>query len=392
MPEPRPLRLAVVTRRYPPLIGGAERLMSYLADALADAGADVTVLTSAAPGLPAGIVPTGRGNLNLERLATSTARFVGTWRYMANLRRRLRRGRFDLAYVSMLKHDAYAALGVARRIGMPVVLRPEGAGVTGDLAWQAWGRGGRAIGRRCRQADAFVAISPAIRLELLGAGYDPSRIIDLPNGVPVPASPWQRRADWQEMPMAAFVGRLAPEKGLSTLIEAWPAVLAARPGARLVLVGEGPERPALATLIARLGLFQSVSMPGPSDDPSAILRRVDVFVLPSIEEGMSLALLEAMALGVPVIASAIPGNAALISDGTHGRLAPPGNPAAWSAALLSQWADPAAAEIQAHAARSRVIDRYSITAVARRHLELFGRLVGARGDSPRADSPHVGFG
>ncbi len=110
-----------------------------------------------------------RGRLTVERLATSRLRFWGTWLYMRNLARWFRRNPVDLAYVSMLKHDAYVAVEAGRRLGFPVVLRPEGAGATGDIAWQSWGDFGRKIGRRCREADAFVAISRAIEAELQDA-------------------------------------------------------------------------------------------------------------------------------------------------------------------------------------------------------------------------------
>ncbi len=81
---------------------------------------------------------------------------------MRNLARWFAAHPVDLAYVSMLKHDAYVAVEAGRRQGFPVVLRPEGAGATGDLAWQTWGKFGRQIGNRCKQADAFVAISREI--------------------------------------------------------------------------------------------------------------------------------------------------------------------------------------------------------------------------------------
>ncbi len=144
----RTLKLALVTRRYPPLIGGAEKVLSYLAEALAAEGADVTVVTSRIPGLELAAredVPvidrraknrdkSARGRLTVVRLETSRLRFWGTWRYMRNLNRWFRENPIDLAYVSMLKHDAYAVIGAGRRLGFPVVLRPEGAGATGDVA------------------------------------------------------------------------------------------------------------------------------------------------------------------------------------------------------------------------------------------------------------------
>jgi len=372
------MRLALITRRYPPLIGGAEKVLSYLAPALAREGAEVTVLTSRTPG-PASAaveeVAAAPGQLTVVRLATSRLRFLGTGLYMRNLRRWLDRNPIDLAYVSMLKHDAFVTIAAGRRHGFPVVLRPEGAGATGDLAWQSWGRFGRTIGRRCRRADAVVAISGAISSELLAAGYDATRIHELPNGVPVPDPPWRCRPDCRAAPRAVAVGRLAPEKGHATLVAAWPRVLAAHPRARLTLIGEGPERPALEALVDRLGLRAAVELPGPMTDPGAALRAADLFVLPSREEGMSIALLEAMALGLPLVASAIPGNRRLVHDFKDGRLAPPDDPDALARVVLEQWADVDRAVHMGRAARRRVVDEFSIAAVARRHLELFRRLV-----------------
>jgi glycosyltransferase involved in cell wall biosynthesis len=302
-------------------------------------------------------------------------RFLGTWQYMRNLKSWFAHNRIDLAYVSMLKHDAYVAVGAGRQWGFPVVLRPEGAGATGDLAWHSWGRFGKRIADRCRQADALVAISPAILTELLAAGYDPARIHSLPNGVPVPEEPWRPRPGWRDGPHAVFIGRLAPEKGLGVLLEAWPAVRTQHPTGRLTLIGEGPQRSALEARVDRLSLREIVWLPGAVADPTATLREADLFVLPSIEEGMSIALLEAMALGVPVVASAIPGNQGLVTDGVHGRLAGPNDAEALARAIIAQWADLDRAQKQATAARRRVIDEYSIAAVARRHLDLFERLV-----------------
>ena len=240
-----PLKLALVSRRYPPLIGGAEKVLSYLASALVAEGAEVTVVTSRIPGL--GLAAKEEqpivssidaklegahlpATLTVERLETSKLRFLGTWRYMRNLRQWFREHPVDLAYVSMLKHDAYSVLGAGQRLGFPVVLRPEGAGATGDIAWQSWGNFGRRIGRRCRKAAAFVAISKPIEHELREAWCKgtmrPSRLRDtlhtvptepriqaIPNGVPIPEVPWQRRTNWRAAPHAMFVGRLAPKKG-----------------------------------------------------------------------------------------------------------------------------------------------------------------------------------
>jgi glycosyltransferase involved in cell wall biosynthesis len=385
-----PLKLALVTRRYPPLIGGAEMVLSYLAEALAQAGADVTVLTSRAPGtesLPRyeeKAIPgsEGKGRLTIFRLATSRLRFIGTFLYMRNLRQWYGVNPIDLAYVSMLKHDAYVTVGAGQALGFPVILRPEGAGATGDLAWQAWGNFGRRIGKRCRQADAVVAISREIARELGQAGYDSKRIHELPNGVPVPDVPWQRRPNWRAAPCAVFVGRLAAEKGLDTLIRSWPTVRKAYPEARLILHGEGPERRHLEELARSLGLDvgpgQAINLPGIAVDVNARLRDADLFVLPSKEEGMSIALLEAMALGIPAVASSIPGNRRLICDFKHGRLVLPADPLALARIITEQWADYDRAFHMSRAARTRVVHEFSIAAVARKHISLFEEMIDKR--------------
>jgi glycosyltransferase involved in cell wall biosynthesis len=152
-------------------------------------------------------------------------------------------------------------------------------------------------------------------------------------------------------------------------------VVPAFPAARLIVIGDGPERPALEAQIARLGVGGVVELAGSVDDPVARLRDADLFVLPSGEEGMSVALLEAMALGIPVVATAIPGNQRLIEDNRFGRLVPPGDPAALARAIVGQWTDFDRAVQMGRAARGRVVQEFSISAVAQVHLALFQRLV-----------------
>src|SRR5262249_52242168 len=119
-----------------------------------------------------------------------------------------------------------------------------------------------------------------------------------------------------------------------------------------------------------------VELSGAAPDATAPLRDVDLFVLPSREEGMSIALLEAMALGVPLVASAIPGNRRLIGDFKQGRLAPPDDPEGLARVISEQWADFDRAVHMGRAARSRIEQEFSIRIVARKHRELFQELVG----------------
>jgi glycosyltransferase involved in cell wall biosynthesis len=407
------LKLALVTRRYPPLIGGAERVLSYLAVALSAEGADVTVLTAQAPGpkhIPKGLksfpgyqelpaIEHLRNGLKVQRLPTSTVRWWGTWLYMNHLRHWFHENPVDLAYVSMLKHDAYVVISAGEKAGFPVILRPEGAGATGDVAWQSWGNFGRRIGYRCRQATAFVAVSEEIERELQSAWTTGTmraslldhlarrtphqlRVAKIPNGVPMPAEAWSCRLGWSASPRAVFVGRLAPEKGLDTLLNAWPLVRDEFSYASLIIVGDGPERSALEGQAREHGLSlgpgEAVHFAGSAAVGADLIRQGDLFVLPSREEGMSIALLEAMALGIPVVASSIPGNCRLVSDGEHGRLTPADDSNQLAQVIIGQWKDFDNAMRMGQAARRRIEADFSIEAVARKHLELFQQILGCK--------------
>jgi glycosyltransferase involved in cell wall biosynthesis len=383
-------RLALVTRRFWPLVGGAEMVMANLAAELREMGAEVTVVTAQwDPSWPAEVV---HREVPVVRLPNPPQRGWGTLRYMMALNRWLRRHRdtLDLVYVSMLKHDAYAALQTLARSPVPIVLRSEGGGVTGDCHWQRTARFGLRIRRRCQQADAVVAPSPAIAAELAEAGYPVSRTWLVPNGVAVdgPRSDAARLAARRVLgeshpdlctldstPVAVFTGRLHEAKGLRDLIRAWPMVMLRWPQARLWLIGDGPDREELFELILDLGLRDSVFMPGAFDDVQDVLAAADVFVLPSYEEGMSLSLLEAMARGVPIVASDIPGNRLLVDHQDQGLLAPVRDPVRLAQTIHEVFAAPRSALRRAAQAHERVRERYSLRRMAETHLALFETLI-----------------
>ena len=386
-----PQRVVLVTRRFWPLVGGAEKAMVDLAAQLRARGWPVTVLTARwEESWPERIelyqVP-------VVRLPQPRRRIWGTARYLLALRHWLRRqrGEYDLVYVSMLKHDACAALSAG--CSAPVVLRAEGAGQTGDAAWQEASRLGRIIRRRCRRADALVVPSRQIEEELCGAGYAPARIRRIPNGVPIPPPlDNDRRLAAREAlatahtslyvppggPLAVYAGRLHPGKGLEDLVAAWMKVLVSWPYGRLWLAGEGPHRAALTGQINRLGLSGRVVLAGVFQQVDELLAAADLFVLPSYEEGMSLALLEAMAAGLPIVATNIPGNRELVDHGRHGLLVPPGRPEQMAEAILRILEEPSAAEAMGRAARGRVIAGFSLDQMIDRHLDLFCELLSSR--------------
>jgi glycosyltransferase involved in cell wall biosynthesis len=148
----------------------------------------------------------------------------------------------------------------------------------------------------------------------------------------------------------------------------------------LVLVGDGPEREALQQQTHTLGIADRVHFAGAVDDPADHLRAADAFILPSVAEGMSNSLLEAMATGLPCVASEIGGNVDLLRDDQSGHdlgwLVPPdAPPAAWSVAIIEALSGSATALARGAAVRERVLAQFAIEVVVDRYLELYRRIL-----------------
>jgi glycosyltransferase involved in cell wall biosynthesis len=175
-------------------------------------------------------------------------------------------------------------------------------------------------------------------------------------------------------PRVVFTGRLHPQKNIDLLIEAWPEVTRAT-GASLVLVGDGPDRPRLEGRARELGVADRVAFAGHVADAAEYLRGGDAFALPSVAEGMSNSLLEAMATALPCLASDIGGNDDLLAEGPCGVLVPPGDRAAWVDALIRTLSDPDAARARGAAARERVLREFALPVVVDRYLDLYRRML-----------------
>ena len=384
------LRLALVTRRFWPLVGGAEMAMANLAAEFRRQGHSVRIVTGRwEKHWPQEMV---HREVPVTRLPHPRTRGWGTLRYMYSLSAWLHREKsnFDAVLVSMLKHDAYCAVGALKDTSVPVILRGEGAGPGGDCFWQQSARFGLRIRKRCQAASAFVAPSDAIAMELREAGYAAGQIARIDNGVaiPPPQSPSTRNAaraalgdanhDLRLEPnakLAVYTGRLHRDKGLLDLINAWRPIAERWPSARLWLAGEGPQREELFRRISDLDLKYRICLPGAFDDTEEVLEAADMFILPSYSEGMSLSLLEAMAAGLPAIASDIAGNRALVADDQSGLLVPPRDVRALSLAVVRLIEQPALRAALGSRARQDVQEKYSLEKMGREHLELIRRCI-----------------
>jgi glycosyltransferase involved in cell wall biosynthesis len=363
-------------------------VMANLSQQFLQQGAEPLILTAMwEPDWPTDLV---HREVPVVRLSQPRTRGWGTWRYMRQLGRWLlaNRDRYDVIFVSMLKHSAYTAINVGQKLGVPVLLRAEGAGQTGDCQWQQEARFGSRIRTRCQQAAGVVAPGQQVAEELLAAGYPADRIHHLPNGVSLGTDRSKATRDAAREVLAevnpglqlndggklvVFTGRLDRNKGLLDLVDAWAEYNRKHPTSRLWLIGDGPDRDMVFDRVEQRDLRGRVVLPGSFDDVDVILQAADLFVLPSYAEGLSLSLLEAMAQHLPVVASDIPGNRQLVDNQVHGRLVPVRDPVALARVIEAALAEQGASAEMAEAAFQRVRQSYSLETMALGHLELFSQ-------------------
>lgn len=171
------------------------------------------------------------------------------------------------------------------------------------------------------------------------------------------------------------VGRIEPVKDHAGLVDAFAKLIRARPAladrARLAIIGDGALRDSLLTAAEDAGISELCWLPGHRDDISALLRSLDVFVQPSLAEGISNTVLEAMASGLPVVATRVGGNVELVHDGETGRLVPSGDPNALAAALGDYLADPVMRAQHGATARQLTVDEFSFPAMMRNYAALY---------------------
>jgi glycosyltransferase involved in cell wall biosynthesis len=171
--------------------------------------------------------------------------------------------------------------------------------------------------------------------------------------------------------IVGVVGRLEPEKGHPTLIDAWPLVLKAVPGACLLIVGEGSRRDALEHQVAELGIGRRVIFTGRRDDVPSVTAALDVAVLPSYREAQGLTILEAMALSRPVVASNVGGIPEMVEDGRTGLLVPTHDHEALAAAITRLLLDHPLADMLARAGHDLVHERFCVELMVRAIEDLY---------------------
>ncbi|MBN1884270.1 MAG: glycosyltransferase [Candidatus Krumholzibacteriota bacterium] len=209
------------------------------------------------------------------------------------------------------------------------------------------------------------------------------RLVTIPNGVALapfgalpPREECRRRFRLPVgVPVVGTVGRLVPVKEHRLLVEAFASLHEAHPSAHLAILGEGEERGAIEDRAAELSLNENVSIIPATPDVATFLGGLDIFVLSSRSEGMPMTLIEALAAGVPAVATAVGGVPEVIEDGRTGMLVPPGDSGALAGAIAALLDDPVRAAALGGAGRAAVRERFGAALMTERIEELYDRLL-----------------
>lgn len=371
-----PLKILFLNYEYPPIGGGGANANAYLFREFARMpGLRIDCVTSTTAAQDEVVLLAD--NITLYRLAVGKKQ-LHYWtqgevlRWLWRARRQVRRLQHENAYD--LCHAFFAfpsgAIAWGERGHCPYLVSLRGSDVPGfNPRFAAQYVVLKPLFRRIwRQAQAVVAnseglrqlalrLTPELPLQVIPNGIDTSEFFPAPGGV----SP---------DPRILCVSRLVERKGVQHLIEAFPAILQAEPGAHLTIIGEGNLLEPLRRRVVELGLAKAVVLAGhvPHAELPAYYRQAGLFVLPSYYEGMSNTVLEAMASGLPIVASGEGGREELLRE--NAALVPFADPAALAAILVALLRDPVRRAVMGAVSRD-LAENFSWLAVAQRYVDIY---------------------
>jgi len=371
----------VVVNNFPGAgLGGGEVLTLAIARGFLDAGASVHAVV--VPGSGFGARAAAEGVLVTEAPQSPSQVLAASRAIAAQIAESGPTVLFGTGYWTNLL-VRIAARGTSACVVNLAAVVPGASLVDGG---SALGLAARRIADRAtsRQPDLYIAVSGAVAAGLDADGAPEWRIRMIPNGVDIAALTADAADDALDLPhrrpLVVFAGRLEPIKGVETLLRAAQLL----PDVTVAIVGDGPLAAELHELASELGVADRVVFLGRVPSVPPVLAAADVVVLPSFSEGMPLVVLEALALGRPVVASRVGGIPEVI-EGVTGLLVEPGDPAALAASLKRVTTDPQLASSLAKAGAAVARARYDVGVMCAAYVEAIASLVhDADGCAPRA--------
>jgi glycosyltransferase involved in cell wall biosynthesis len=294
------------------------------------------------------------------------------------LRALIRRERIDLVHAHMYHANLYGRLAAFRE-GVPAVISVHNTYVRPKILRRV------VNGWLARRTPFVLAGSEAIRDDIVKYdGVPPGKIRVIPYGVDADtfkcALSREEAREKLGLPGDRFlvgtVGRLEEQKGQKYLIEAAGRLRREGMGVTLLIVGSGREEDRLRDLAQREGIGDDALFLGTRRDLPELFRAMDVFAFPSLWEGFPIALLSAMAAGLPVIVTPVGGVPEVVKDGINGVIVPAGDPIALAAAIRRVREDPVGASVLGGAAEATIRNRYSHWTTARRIMEIYEQVLG----------------
>jgi glycosyltransferase involved in cell wall biosynthesis len=374
MKSSKPSILMIISQ-FRPVASGAELQAERLACKLADLGFPMKVLTQRRD--PASLPYEVFQGIEIVRSDFPIAYWlnrdaVPTLRYLIKTA-----PTYDIMHNHQMFGHAVVSTLVARWLGKKNLIKLACAGTFGDLEvlsrfpYARWGL------QVLRQADAIVAISREIEAELLDHGFDPERIHFIPNGVDL--EEFQRTRPFPPNPRRRFIllGRRTPQKGIDTALKALK-ILADKGFADILelnLYGWDYSEWDYRQMARDLEVDRYVRFLPFENDVLGVYQDAYALLLPSVGEGLSNVLLEAMAMEMPVIASRVSGTVEVVDHCQDGLLIPPGSPEALAVAMEAVLTQPELAVEWGRQARLKVQGRYSLDAVAQQYAQLYDFLM-----------------
>jgi len=235
-----------------------------------------------------------------------------------------------------------------------------------------------------KYGDVFVCPSEEVERELINYGFDKERVVEISNGVDTalfyPVDDLQkgnlrRRFNFPSLPVMVYSGRLESRKRLAILLKAWQRVVKVKEESYLLIVGDGSQKDSLINLAKKLKIIESVKFTGQVDNVNEYLQAGDGFVFPSSAEGLSNALLEAMATELAIVATKIGGTEEAIKNERNGILVEPDNVDQLANGIITLLNQPEVAHKFGREARRTIEENYSIDKVAQKHLKVYEEIV-----------------
>jgi glycosyltransferase involved in cell wall biosynthesis len=415
--EAAPLRprVCLIGETYYPVIGGGETQARALAAGLGEFGCDMRVVTRRSD--PAFLARETIDGVPVRRIGPTGPGHLKKWAMLPTLFVELLRSRrdYDILLVCGFRVLGLAAMAAGLLLGKPVALKADNSGEMSGAYFTAGAaklgldraRGAVALllrlrNRLFRRADVFICLSSEMRAEFAAHGAPPDRIVMIPNSVDparfrrAPGGPTAAGRAVVGLPpdgpVVVFAGRLLATKGVMELLAAWATLSAEHPAARLVIVGAGGGlmhdcEAQIHAFIEANGLRGSVVTTGFVRNVEDYLKAGDIFAFPTMDEAFGIALIEAMAAGLAVTASAVGGIPDIVTPEVDGLLVPPADVAALTSALGRLLADAALRGRLGAAAAETVERRYRTDAVLARYADLLARIARSP-EAASAAAPH----